>query len=154
MAEPNDLMNCEFCAIARGEDLVTEIVCEGETWVAFFPLSPATPGHTLIIPRVHVPNLWKADPSLGAVLMTAVIRVGRAIDAALGPEGMNLITSAGGSAEQTVFHLHLHVVPRWRRDNFGDIWPPATRYEDANLGDVAERIRRECGVAELGIMPQ
>jgi histidine triad (HIT) family protein len=76
--------------------------------------------------------------------MMAAIRMGRAIDVAMMPEGMNLITSAGVIAEQTVFHLHLHVVPRWRRDGFGEIWPPAGRYEDADLGDVADRIRGAC----------
>ena len=136
--------SCDFCAIGRGGDPSVEVVCEGIDWVAFFPLNPATPGHTLIIPRRHVADLWQADPPLGADLMMAAIRVGHAIDSAMTPEGMNLITSAGRIAEQTVFHLHLHVVPRWHRDGFGDIWPPRGRYEDADLGDVAERIREAC----------
>jgi histidine triad (HIT) family protein len=135
---------CEFCAIARGDDRSAEVVCEGKSWVAFFPLNPATPGHTLVIPRRHLADLWRADATLAAELMAAVIKVGHAIDAALAPEGMNLITSAGETAEQSVFHLHLHVVPRWRRDGFDRIWPPDNRYEDADLGDVATRIRREC----------
>jgi histidine triad (HIT) family protein len=80
--------------------------------------------------------------------MAAVIRVGRAIDKALKPEGMNLITSAGKTAEQTVFHLHLHIVPRWQRDGFGRIWPLDGKFEDADLGDVADRIRRSCDSTE------
>lgn len=136
--------DCEFCAIARGEDQRAQIVCEGEGWVAFFPLSPATPGHTLVIPRVHVADLWKLDDALGADLMAAVIRVGRAIEAALSPEGMNLITSAGETAEQTVFHLHLHLVPRWQRDGFGRIWPMEHTYEDGDLENVADRVRTVC----------
>jgi histidine triad (HIT) family protein len=135
---------CDFCAIARGEDSGAEVVCEGDGWLAFFPLNPATPGHTLIIPRQHVVDLWKIEPRLGAALMAAVIRVGRAVEEALSPEGMNLITSAGETAEQTIFHLHLHVVPRWRRDGFGQIWPRDGKYEDARLDDVAERIRAAC----------
>jgi histidine triad (HIT) family protein len=136
--------DCEFCAIARGDDRSVEVVCEGESWIAFFPLSPATPGHTLVIPRAHVPDLWQVDPLLGIDLMAAVIRVGRAIDDALTPEGMNLITSAGETAEQTVFHLHLHLVPRWHRDGFGRIWPIEGKYEDADLENVASRIREAC----------
>jgi histidine triad (HIT) family protein len=136
--------NCEFCSIARGEHRTTEIVCEGENWIAFFPLNPATPGHTLVIPRVHVTDLWKLDPLLGSDLMSAVIRVGRAIEAAVTPEGMNLITSAGETAEQTIFHLHLHLVPRWHRDGFGRIWPVEGKYEDADLGEVANRVREAC----------
>lgn len=133
--------SCDFCAIARGDDQSVEVICEAKTWIAFFPLNPATPGHTLIIPRKHITDLWNADPDLGADLMGAVIRVGRAITASLQPEGMNLITSAGTAAEQSVFHLHLHVVPRWRRDGFGNIWPPAKQYQDAQLENVADRIR-------------
>jgi len=143
-ASDGETESCEFCAIARGEDHSVEVVCEGESWIAFFPLNPATPGHTLVIPRTHVADLWKVDPPLGAELMAAVIRVGRAIDAALSPEGMNLITSAGETAEQTVFHLHLHLVPRWHRDGFGRIWPVEGKYEDTDLEDVASRIREAC----------
>ena len=135
---------CEFCQIARGDNDSVEIVCEGAAWIAFFPLEPATPGHTLVIPRMHVANLWDVDANLGAELMAAVIRVGRAIDKALTPDGMNLITSAGSAAEQTVFHLHLHVVPRWRRDGFGRIWPADSRFADPTLDRVADRIREAC----------
>lgn len=136
--------DCEFCAIARGEDTSVEVVCDSESWLAFFPLNPATPGHTLVIPRQHVADLWQVDAALGSDLMAAVIRVGKAIETALHPDGMNLITSAGKTAEQTVFHLHLHVVPRWEHDGFGRIWPTGGKYEDANLGDVADRIREAC----------
>jgi histidine triad (HIT) family protein len=135
---------CDFCAIARGDDQSVEVVCEADSWVAFFPLEPATPGHTLVIPRQHVADLWDAGPDVAADLIRGAVRVGRAIRASLQPEGMNLITSAGTVAEQTVFHLHLHVVPRWHRDGFGRIWPVEGRYEDEELGDVAERIREAC----------
>ncbi len=135
---------CAFCAIVGGDDTSVEIVCEGDTWLAFFPLEPATPGHTLVIPRLHVPDLWSVDTSLAADLMAAVIRVGRAIDIALTPEGMNLITSSGEAAEQTVYHLHLHVVPRWRRDGFGEIWPPKAELGGIDLDGVADRIREAC----------
>jgi histidine triad (HIT) family protein len=144
MTTPDFDPDCEFCAIARGDDRSVEVVCEGESWIAFFPLSPATPGHTLVVPRAHVTDLWQLDPPLATDLMVAVIRVGRAINQALMPEGMNLITSAGETAEQTVFHLHLHVVPRWHRDGFGRIWPIQGKYEDADLEDVASRIREVC----------
>lgn len=136
--------NCDFCAIAQGKDKSTEVVCEDENWIAFFPLSPATPGHTLVIPRTHVANLWEVDALLGAELMTALLRVGRAIEIALVPEGTNVITSAGKAAEQTVFHLHFHIVPRWHRDGFGRIWPVDKKYEDDTLEDVAHLIREAC----------
>src|SRR5688572_23231261 len=131
-SEDTDAKSCEFCVIARGEDPDVEIVCEDVAWVAFFPLAPATPGHTLVIPRMHVTDVWTAPVPLVAELMGGVARVGKAIAAAINPEGMNLIASAGRAAEQTVFHLHLHVVPRWVRDGFGRIWPIEGRiYTDA-----------------------
>jgi histidine triad (HIT) family protein len=145
MSPAADSEHCAFCAIARGEDRTAEIVCEDETWIAFFPLEPATPGHTLVIPRTHVSDLWAAPAPLAAELLTGVLRVGDAIESAMHPEGMNLITSAGKAAEQTVFHLHLHVVPRWMQDGFGRIWPiEGSKYERADLENLAELIRAEC----------
>jgi histidine triad (HIT) family protein len=141
---PQFVDGCDFCSIARGRAESVEVVCEEESWLAFFPLEPATPGHTLVIPRVHVENLWEAPPALASDLMAGVIRVGRAIRQALTPEGMNLITSAGSTAEQTVFHLHIHVVPRWTRDGFGRIWPADRVYADPALERVADRIRDVC----------
>lgn len=135
---------CDFCRIAKGESVETPIICSAESWVAFFPLNPATPGHTLIIPRKHVTDLWQVEATQGHELMTAVIHVGRAIQAALQPDGMNMITSAGRIAEQTVFHLHLHLVPRWDQDGFGRIWPVEHRYRSATLSGVADRIRQAC----------
>lgn len=136
--------DCEFCSIARGDDPSAEVVCAGESWVAFFPLHPATLGHTLVIPRSHVADLWKLEPPLGDHLMAASIHMGRAIQAALAPEGMNLITSAGEIAEQTVFHLHLHLVPRWPDDGFGGIWPSSGVDDALALEDAAARIRVTC----------
>ncbi len=76
--------------------------------------------------------------------MIAVVRVGRAIQSALAPEGMNLISSSGEVAEQSVFHLHLHVVPRWRRDGFGRIWPLESTTEQEEIENVADLIRAAC----------
>lgn len=116
-------INCPFCAIVANADVSVERVYEASNLIAFFPVTPATPGHTLVIPREHVADLWSAGLPLAEELVAAAIRIGRAIDSALEPEGMNLITSAGDAAEQSVFHLHLHLVPRWSDDEL-DIWPP------------------------------
>jgi len=139
------LDDCAFCRIARGEDPTTEIICQGPNWVAFFPSEPATPGHTLVIPREHVPDLWSLDTALGADLMSAVVRVGRAIRTAVTPAGMNLISSSGEVAEQTVFHLHLHVVPRYEGDDIYPIWPPKKHLDEDLKEGIAERIRKACG---------
>jgi histidine triad (HIT) family protein len=138
----DQVRNCDFCRIASGEDDSAEIVAAAEDWIAFFPQNPATRGHTLVIPRMHVRDLWECGPSLSCALTGAVIAVGKAISAALTPDGLNSITSAGEAAEQSVFHLHLHVVPRWYEDGFGHIWPQGARNDPRDLIDTARRIRR------------
>jgi histidine triad (HIT) family protein len=144
MRDRQNVKNCDFCAIALGEDSSVQIVCERDTWLAFFPVEPATKGHTLVIPRRHVADLWELHEPLASQLMAAVIRVGHAVQAAVQPEGMNLISSKGSAAEQTVFHLHLHVLPRWSQDGFDQIWPKRSPLEAADLEKVAERIRTAC----------
>jgi histidine triad (HIT) family protein len=135
--------DCVFCAIALGTERPSELLCAFDSWLAFLPLEPATPGHTLVIPRTHVSDLWALPDELQPQLMAAIVDVGRAIQRALSPQGMNLITSAGAAAEQTILHLHLHLVPRWVEDGFGRIWPTEGRYETGEPPDVAERIRAE-----------
>jgi histidine triad (HIT) family protein len=144
-AVPADqVAGCDFCAIARGDDSAVQMVCESDSWVAFFPLNPATSGHTLVIPRHHVSDLWELGEPLAAELMGAVIRVGRAVQLALDPEGMNLITSKGRAAEQTVFHLHLHVLPRWGQDGFDRIWVENGDRNDDDLESLRARIAAAC----------
>lgn len=151
VAEPTpgtDQEECPFCRIGRGEDGSVEVICEGEQLVAFFPPEQATRGHTLIIPRAHVPDFWSLDPSLAAELSKAALQLGNAIERALAPEGMNLITSSGEAAEQTVFHVHLHVVPRWRHDGFGRIWPPEKPMTDEIKENTADLVREACAPGE------
>jgi histidine triad (HIT) family protein len=139
--KPTETTDCAFCRIARGEDSSAQVVAQGKRWIAFFPVKPATVGHTLVIPRRHVPDLWSADSALAADLMWAVVEVGRALQVAIEPEGMNLISSAGPAAEQTVFHLHLHVVPRWHDDQIDPIWPPRSSRLRTIPAGMADKVR-------------
>lgn len=137
---PNGPSDCVFCAIARDEAPARIVHRTAET-IAFFPINPATTGHTLIIPRRHVTDFLDADEETIAAVTATAVRVGRAIREVVSPEGANLITSAGKAATQTVFHLHLHVVPRWAGDEMGPIWPPQTPTPADRLDDLAVRIR-------------
>ena len=139
--------DCAFCRIARGQDRTAVVVCEGDSWIAFFPVDPATPGHTLVIPREHIPDVWSLGDKLGAELMSAVVRVGRAIRTAVSPAGLNLISSSGEAAEQSVFHLHLHIVPRYKDDEIDAIWPPKAPMDEAIKKGVAQRVRAACAGA-------
>jgi histidine triad (HIT) family protein len=135
--------DCKFCRIITGEE-EARVVCETETTLAFFPLKPAALGHTLVVPKQHVADLWARDLAVADDLMDAVIVVGRAIQDSLHPDGMNLISSAGEAATQTVFHLHLHVVPRWHGDHIGNLWPPAEPWGETVKDEVADLIRAAC----------
>jgi histidine triad (HIT) family protein len=133
-------LKCEFCQIVRGER-PARVVADGPDALAFFPLQPVCRGHTIVIPKTHVRDLWAAGSVLSAELMQVVIRVGHAIRTALRPDGLNLISSAGEAASQTVFHLHLHVVPRWAGDQMGSIWPPSPPLTDEAKDETAAAIR-------------
>ncbi len=136
-------LDCPFCRIAAGQDGAA-VVCEGDEWVAFLPLEPATPGHTLVVSRVHARDFWALADGAASELGLAARRVGRAVNRALQPQGMNLITSAGTAAEQTVAHVHLHILPRWETDAVGPIWPPKQATPPERLEDLAQRIAAEC----------
>lgn len=133
--------SCPFCDLARGLGRAPETIAATPEWIAFFPDTPATPGHTLVIPRVHIPDLWAASCEIAAALMDGVVRVGHAINEALSPEGMNLISSAGWAAEQSIPHLHLHVVPRWHDDKIDRIWPPKEFMPRPISREIAQAMR-------------
>lgn len=132
--------DCEFCQIVCG-DRAARIVADAPDALAFFPLRPACLGHTIVIPKAHVRDLWAAGSLLDTGLMQAVIDVGSAISTVLRPDGLNLISSAGAAASQTVFHLHLHVVPRWAGDHFGNMWPPSPPLADQAKDEAAAAVR-------------
>ncbi|MGW1958578.1 HIT family protein [Streptomyces sp. NPDC001920] len=114
---------CPFCEIVAGTGRA-RVVHEDAHTLAFFPLAPATRGHTLVVPRAHTADLWAMEAEAAQHLFRAVLSVGDALRAVLEPEGMNVINSAGEVASQSVFHTHVHLVPRRAGDAMGPIWPP------------------------------
>jgi histidine triad (HIT) family protein len=120
MPEPD----CIFCKIVTGE-LPATIVDEDERTVAFMDISPATRGHALVIPRAHSTDLL----SIGAEDLQAVAlasqRLARRASERLKADGVNLVNSCGSAAWQTVFHFHVHVIPRYRDDPLRLPWTPA-----------------------------
>jgi histidine triad (HIT) family protein len=133
--------DCVFCAVGSGQ-AVTPVVYEAAGALAFFPMNPAALGHTLVIPRTHVVDFWALDPGLARQLTDVVLTVASALRRALRPDGLNIIASAGAAASQTVFHLHVHLLPRWHGDEFGDIWPrPAPAFTTAEIAAAAASVR-------------
>jgi histidine triad (HIT) family protein len=116
--------DCIFCKIVAGE-LPATIVDQDERTVAFMDISPATRGHALVVPRRHWRNLLEIDPEdLQATLLTAQRLGARALER-LNADGINLLNSYGPAAWQTVFHFHLHVIPRYEGDPLRLPWIPA-----------------------------
>lgn len=109
-------MECIFCAIVSGEAPASRVF-EDDRVLAFMDLRPATPGHLLVVPRAHAPHLVDLDPDDGARMFQVAQRLARALRASAIPvEGVNLLLADGEVALQTVFHAHLHVLPRTRGD--------------------------------------
>lgn len=116
--------DCIFCKIIAGE-LPATIVDEDERTIAFMDIAPATRGHALVIPRAHSTDLLSIDPDdLRAVALASKRLAGR-ISERLGAAGVNLVNSCGAAAWQTVFHFHIHVIPRYPGDPLQLPWVPA-----------------------------
>ncbi|MBN1262190.1 MAG: HIT family protein [Anaerolineae bacterium] len=114
---------CIFCLILAGEAPASFIIRD-ENVAAFMDLYPVTPGHLLIIPLRHHTFLEEIDSDVAAHIMRAAHRIGRAVLASdLGCDGFNLFLANGGAAGQDVFHVHLHVLPRYHADGFGFRFP-------------------------------
>ena len=122
--------DCIFCKIVAGE-LPATIVDEDERTIAFMDIAPATRGHALVIPRAHAPDILSVGAEdLSAVAVAAKRLTARAKER-LHAEGVNLLNSCGAAAWQTVFHFHVHVIPRYDGDPLRLPWVPAP-------GDAAE----------------
>ena len=134
---------CLFCRLVAGEIPATR-VAETERALAFMDIFPAVPGHVLVIPRAHADDALAADDADLAACVALAARVARAQEAALGAEGVNLLSSSRAAAGQTVFHLHVHVLPRVAGDGFAVPWPVAPGDPEA-IAALAARLRAALG---------
>lgn len=115
--------DCLFCKIVAGEIPAT-IVASDERTVSFMDINPATRGHALVVPRNHAKDLLEIDPADLAAVAQAGQRLAKVAKRTLGADGINLINSCGALAWQTVFHFHLHVIPRYEGDPLRLPWAP------------------------------
>lgn len=124
--------DCLFCKIVAGE-LPATIVASDERTVTFMDINPATRGHALVVPRTHARDLHEIDPEDLAAVAQAGQRLARTLPDTLGADGVNLVNACGAVAWQTVFHFHLHVVPRYADDPLQLPWIPAP----GDMDDIA-----------------
>jgi histidine triad (HIT) family protein len=115
--------DCLFCKIVAGEIPAT-IIASDERTVSFMDINPATRGHALVVPRAHARDLLEIEPDDLAAVAHAGQRLARTAKTVLEADGINLLNSCGADAWQTVFHFHLHVIPRYEGDPLRLPWTP------------------------------
>ena len=139
MAEPD----CLFCGIVDGS-IPSQTIDSDERTVAFMDINPATPGHALVVPRTHSADLLEIAPEDLSATMLASQRLAGRMKEVLGAGGINLINACGAVAWQTVFHFHIHVVPRYEDDPLKLPWIPEPGDSD-EIAATAARLRGENG---------
>ena len=134
---------CVFCSIVAG-DTPAHVVASDDVTLAFLDTRPVFPGHVLLVPRDHHETLTDVPPSLLGPLFDAVQRVARAVEHGMDAHGT--FVALNNRVSQSVPHLHVHVVPRRRKDGLrGFFWPRQRYQDDAEMADVAARIRTAAG---------
>ena len=108
--------DCIFCKIVAGE-IPASKVYEDDHFLAFLEISQVTPGHTLVIPKKHARNLLEMTPDETADLFNVVSRVTKKVESATQPQGMNIISNMEEIAGQSVFHSHVHILPRYSQED-------------------------------------
>jgi histidine triad (HIT) family protein len=136
---PDQDPDCLFCRIIAGT-LPSQRIAEDERTVTFMDINPATRGHALVVPRHHAKDLLEIDPTDLAAVAQSGQRLARLAVERLGADGVNLINSCGAPAWQTVFHFHLHVIPRYVDDPLRLPWTPAPGDSD-EIAAVAQELR-------------
>jgi len=131
--------DCLFCKIIAGEIPCFKLF-ENDDTLAFMDINPANEGHALVIPKEHATDVYTvSDAAIAATVATAK-KIAAAIDKTLNPDGLNLLQCNGPAAAQSVFHFHMHVLPRRKGDELKLNWGLRPGDMDA-IGALAERIR-------------
>jgi histidine triad (HIT) family protein len=133
--------DCIFCKIVAGE-LPATIVGEDERTISFMDIAPATRGHSLVIPREHSDDLLSIDAEDLAAVGLAAQRLATRAKRRLGADGVNLLNACGAVAFQSVFHFHMHVIPRYEGDPLRLPWVPAPG-DPAEIAAAAQELGSE-----------
>ncbi|HEY5635939.1 MAG TPA: HIT family protein [Burkholderiales bacterium] len=131
--------DCVFCKIMAKKIPATVVHEDGET-LAFMDIGQVNPGHVLVALKAHAENLYALDDAQAAAVFRTAARVARAVRAAFSPPGLSIYQANGKPAGQTVFHFHLHVLPRWEDDGMTLAWPVKNPPSET-LEGYAQKIR-------------
>ncbi|SET29029.1 HIT family protein [[Clostridium] polysaccharolyticum] len=113
--------NCIFCKIIEG-DIPSTTLYEDEEFKVIFDIFPASKGHVIILPRYHAANIFELPQEITAKAFVLAKKIATVLKKVLGCDGINILQNNGEAAGQTVFHLHIHVIPRFKDDNMGLTW--------------------------------
>ena len=114
--------DCIFCKLANGV-FPTATVYEDEDFRAILDIAPAHKGHVILLPKTHADNLYELDDAIAAKALPIAKKIAIAVKKATGCDGINILQNNGTAAGQSVFHLHVHVVPRYEGDGILPVWP-------------------------------
>lgn len=131
--------DCIFCKIIRGE-IPSMQIYEDEYCVATMDISPATPGHVLILPKEHYKDLTEVDEFLAGKMLMAAKLIGERQVKKLGANGFNIVQNNGRAAGQTVMHFHIHVIPRYAGGTQIVAWEPTSPTTE-QLVEIYTRLR-------------
>lgn len=130
--------NCIFCKLANG-DIPTATVYEDEYLRAIMDAAPANKGHIIILPKSHAANIYELEDEYVSRAFVLAKKLAVALKKLTGCDGVNILQNNGGAAGQTIFHFHVHVIPRFKDDDCTIVWKP-TSYEDGEASEVAKKI--------------
>ena len=133
--------NCIFCKIASGE-IPSATLYEDEDFRVILDLGPASKGHALILPKEHYANIYEIPDELAEKVIKLAKKMASAMTKALGCDGFNLVQNNGEAAGQTVFHFHMHLIPRYKGDGAGVTWTPGTLTDEVR-DEVVAKVKAE-----------
>ena len=131
--------NCIFCKIIDGS-IPSTVVYEDADFKAIMDISPAAKGHVLVLPKKHCADLISIDPDVASKALLVASKIANAQKKAFNCDGINLLQNSGEAAWQSVFHLHIHLIPRYKDDNVTVPWEHVT-YADGEAEEYAAKIR-------------
>ena len=133
--------DCIFCKIANGE-IPSATIYEDDDFRVILDLGPATKGHALILPKAHAANIYEISDELAAKAMILAKKMARVMTDALHCDGFNIVQNNHEIAGQTVFHFHMHLIPRYKGDQVGITWHPG-ELSDADKEEILLKVKEQ-----------
>lgn len=134
-------LDCIFCKIANGE-IPSKTLYEDNDFRVILDISPASKGHAIILPKKHADNIYELSDEDASKIFVVAKRVATVMEKVLKCDGMNILQNNGETAGQSLFHLHVHLIPRYKNDNLKIKWTPGTA-EDILDEELVEQIKKE-----------